>query len=300
LSVKFYLGTHVVNWLWSDKFAEVPLFVSRTTLSQRKTLKPAVCDWALDSGAFTELSIHGRWTVAARDYADFCLRCRDGVGRMDFCTIQDWMCEDAVILGGRVGLKTAPGTGLTLREHQRRTVESYFTLRSLEPSLPWLPVLQGYSEDDYLHCFDLYQSAGADLVGRWVGVGSVCKRQGSDEIARVLRTLSSLGLRLHGFGVKTAGLEKAADYLHSADSMAWSFGARMSKIKTAECVAAGETHRNCANCWRYARQWREQLIQPILNRQRETSPCFHSDSDPSTGPASVATAPICGFGCGGG
>lgn len=265
MSVKFYLGTGEIHWAWSPEFVGVPLFLSRPAFADRKSFGTAVCDWALDSGAFSELTIHGRWTVTPRQYADQCLRWRDRMGRMDFCTIQDWMCEDAVIYGGRVGLRTAPGTGLSLDEHQRRTVASYFELSSLEPSLPWLPVLQGYTEDDYLRCFELYQSQGANLVGKWVGVGSVCKRQGGNDIARVLSRLAALGLRLHGFGVKTAGLSKAASHLHSADSMAWSYGARRSKIKTPECVAAGEKHRHCNNCWRYAKQWRERLILPAIN-----------------------------------
>lgn len=269
MSTKFYLGTHVVNWLWSEKFRDLPLFVSRTTLSKRKSLKPAVCDWALDSGAFTELLLHGRWTVPARDYADQCLRYRDQLGRMDFCAIQDWMCEKEIIDGGRIATRQAPGTGLSVLEHQKRTVASYGELRSLEPELPWLPVLQGFTEEDYFRCFDLYQQAGANLVGKWVGVGSVCRRQGTAEIAAVLKALSSLGLKLHGFGVKAAGLEKAAQYLYSADSMAWSYGARRSKIKTPECIAAGAGHRNCANCDVYARQWLERLILPTLNERIE-------------------------------
>lgn len=65
----------------------------------------------------------------------------------------------------------------------------------------------------------------------WVGVGSVCKRNGDvSAIEAVLVAIRRArpDLRLHGFGLKTtalrSGLVRAV--LHTADSMAWSFAAR--------------------------------------------------------------------------
>ncbi|HYN19415.1 MAG TPA: hypothetical protein VE078_00525 [Thermoanaerobaculia bacterium] len=55
----FYLGTHHPDWLAKT---EVPLFVSRTRLKNRRTVPRAAARWALDSGAFSEISVHGRWT----------------------------------------------------------------------------------------------------------------------------------------------------------------------------------------------------------------------------------------------
>jgi hypothetical protein len=266
LSVKFYLGTHVTKWLWELEFVNVPLFVSRTQIGKRKKLKPVTTDWALDSGAFTELLINGKWTVTPRAYADMCLRLRDGCGRMDFCAIQDWMCEKQIIEGGVISGRKAPGTGLSLKDHQKLTVESYFTLKGLEPDLPFLPVIQGFELDEYLTCIDMYKTAGLDLKGRWVGVGSVCRRQGTNEIAAVLKCLWEQGILLHGFGVKIQGLEKAAKYLHSADSMAWSYGARMGRIKMPECVASGAGHLNCASCHHYALHWLNTLVKPAIEK----------------------------------
>lgn len=264
MSVKFYLGTHVVNWLWREEFVGKRLFVSRTTIGKRKSLKPAVCDWALDSGAFTELLLNGQWTVSPREYADLCVRLYTEVGRMDFCSIQDWMCEEQIISGGVISGRKAPGTGLTLEEHQIRTVGSYVTLSQMEPNLPWLPVVQGFTEEQYLRCVELYEQAGVSLKGRWVGVGSVCRRQGTKEIASVLKTLSEQGLLLHGFGVKSQGLQLAAPYLHSADSMAWSYGARRTQTKMPICVEQGAKHKNCANCHHYALDWLEKQIEAKL------------------------------------
>ncbi len=41
-------------------------------------------------------------------------------------------------------------TGLSVREHQERTVANYLTLRSIAPDLPFIPVLQGWRIADYL------------------------------------------------------------------------------------------------------------------------------------------------------
>ena len=73
---------------------------------------------------------------------------------------------------------------------------------------------------------------GARLTNcMWVGVGSVCKRNGTPEkIAEVLSAIKSVrpDLRLHGFGVKVTSLLNASvrRLLATADSMAWSFAAR--------------------------------------------------------------------------
>jgi len=269
-SFRFYLGSHRPYWLWTPDLPlpNVPLFVSRATIGDRKTMYEwAFRKWALDSGAFMEILTYGRWTVSARAYADECLRYADEVGLMEFCAIQDWMCEDGIIKGGTVGKMHAVGTRLSVLEHQKRTVASYVELMAMEPEIPWLPVLQGYTDDDYLRCVEMYRAAGVDLSNTLVGVGSVCRREASDEIACVLSEIVAAGVPyLHGFGVKTGGLEKSIRHLRSADSMAWSFGARAAKIKTAQCVRENAPHRVCNNCPRYAAQWYWETIKPAIDK----------------------------------
>ncbi len=55
-------------------------------------------------------------------------------GQLDWAAVQDWVCEPFML----------KRTGLSVREHQRRTVASYLDLRSLAPEVPWVPVLQGW------------------------------------------------------------------------------------------------------------------------------------------------------------
>jgi hypothetical protein len=50
---------------------------------------------------------------------------------------------------------------------------------------------------------DTYTTAGVDLTSEpLVGIGSVCRLQGTRRIEAVVETLYQRGLRLYGFGVK--------------------------------------------------------------------------------------------------
>ncbi len=200
----FWLGTHQPAWLAQ---AGVPLFVSDVRLRAYRRLPVAAAPWALDSGGFTELQQYGRWTVTAVDYAARVRRYRAAVGNLTWAAPQDWMCEPIVIAGGRGGRLTFAGTGLNVAEHQRRTVASVTELRAIAPDVWWLPVLQGYTVDEYLWCAERYAAAGIDLTAEpLVGLGSVCRRQATGEAEQIITALHSAGItRLHGFGVKTLG-----------------------------------------------------------------------------------------------
>jgi hypothetical protein len=122
-------------------------------LAQYRTLPKARCRWALDSGAFSELSQYGRWTVTLEQYVQEVRRYRDEIGKLEWAAPQDWMCEPYIIAK----------TGLSVVEHQRRTVENYLILKRLAPDLPFIPVVQGWKVADYLRCIAMYQQAGVDL-----------------------------------------------------------------------------------------------------------------------------------------
>jgi hypothetical protein len=235
----FYLGTHRENWLG---MVDVPLFVSHRRLNGRKTLPGATCSWALDSGGFTELNLHGRWVTTEDEYVEAVHRYQDEIGNLEWAAPMDWMCEPFVI----------EQTGLTVEAHQRLTVENYLRLKDQGP---FIPVLQGWELHDYLRCVDLYSQYGVDLTEvPLVGVGSVCRRQSTAEIGWIFRTLSGMGIACHGFGVKKAGLRAYGEYLASADSLAWSYNARKNP------PLPGCTHQNCSNCLRWALRWRDELL----------------------------------------
>ena len=264
-ALAFYLGAHQPHWLWRAAF---PLFVSHRQLARRRSLRPASCRWALDSGGFTELSMHGRWVTTAEDYATAVATYAERVGGLDFAAPQDWMCEPQIIAR----------TGLPVREHQDRTVASYLELRRLAPGLPWIPVVQGWHLPDYLRCADLYAAAGVDLAAvPLTGLGSVCRRQSTAEIAVIVTALAARGLRLHGFGVKTGGLHLYGHLLASADSMAWSYAAR--RLPALPCCTG---HQNCANCLTYATAWRRSVLARYAARGHKDS-LFDGLDWPGTG-----------------
>lgn len=202
--------------------------------------KPVACGHAIiDSGSFKELELFGRYRHGVDEYAEELRRLDEsGVVRIAIAVAQDYMCESWML----------DKTGLTIAEHQHLTIERYDALLACGLPFPIMPVLQGYAPEDYAAHLDAY---GSRLrFGQWVGVGSVCKRQGKPElIVAVLDAIVSKrpDLRLHGFGVKTTALlhPGVRSRLYSADSMAWSFAAR-------------KQGRN-ANDWREARIFTDRI-----------------------------------------
>ena len=241
--MRFYLGAHQPAWLGH---VGVPLFVSHSRLAGRKTLPRAAAPWALDSGGFTELSLHGGWRSSASEYAAAVRRYRDEIGQLDWAAPQDWMCEPQVIAK----------TGLSVAAHQRLTIANLIELRELAPDLPIVPVLQGWTHGDYLRHVEAYAAAGIDLASEpLVGLGTVCRRQATVSIGVLVTTLSDAlpGVRLHGFGVKAQGLGMVAAQLASADSLAWSARGR----NEPGCEPG---HATEANCLSFALSWRAELL----------------------------------------
>jgi hypothetical protein len=240
--VKFYLGTHEPHWLG---YTDVPLFVSHRRLQRRKSYPKALGSWALDSGGFSELSMYGEWKTGPGPYIYATYRYKDEIGHLDWASPQDWMCEPFIL----------EKTGFTVDRHQGLTVENFSVLREHAPDLPWIPVLQGWTIDDYMACIDRYYAAGIDLtLEPRVGVGSVCRRQDLEVVKDLFGQLSDAGLHCHGYGVKTLGLAQYSHLLKSCDSMAWSLNARF-RPAMEHCQ-----HKSCRNCIRFALRWREKLL----------------------------------------
>lgn len=288
----FYLGTHRPNWLW-DGQAGYPLMISYRTLRTVARPRPAVVPgWALDSGGFMELSKHGRWTVSPREYAEAVARYDREVGGLEWAACQDWMCEPAVIHGGRVGLEVFPGTGLSVAEHQRRSLGSFRELTALWPDYsdtecPFMPPLQGYEPDEYERHANMYAAEGIDLgVYPLVTIGSVCRRSSTAAITDVAKVVGSMNISAHWFGVKLDGIriaglrqgEAAAPAslgllpgdmvpagTASLDSASWSYDARRSPRLPGCAHVSPKTGdpSKCNNCPAFAAQWRERVLKAL-------------------------------------
>lgn len=231
--MRFFIGLHQP----SDCKHFDACFVSVNRLCNRKG-PFSVGEWIMDSGAFTEISKHGRYRTSVSDYAKQIRRWR-GNGNLLAAVTQDYMCEAFVLAK----------TGLTVADHQRMTIERYDALVAEDTGVYILPALQGWTPSEYQ---DHVRQYGDRLAsGAWVGVGGVCKRQGNiAAIGAVLMAIKEVrpDLRLHGFGVKTTALRSPVirALLDTADSMAWSFAARI-------------LGRN-GNDYREAQSWQREII----------------------------------------
>lgn len=211
-------------------------FVSINRLRKRKSAFK-VGDWIMDSGAFSTILTHGDYPEPPETYAEHIKRWSTN-GNLLAAVAQDYMCEEHM-------LKI---TGKTIPEHQRLTIERYDRLIACDTGGVYImPVLQGYKPQEYVEHIRMY---GTRLKpGMWVGVGSVCKRNSDPTaIEDVLTAISRErpDLRLHGFGVKTTALRSDVirTLLHTADSMAWSFAARMQGRSANDWREAAAFHRD--------------------------------------------------------
>lgn len=244
-----YLGVHEPAWLTRTT---LPLFVSRRRLQRRVTMPVAAGRWALDSGGFTELHQHGAWRLTAPAYAALVHRYAAEIGGMAWAAPQDWMCEPSALAA----------SGLDVATHQRLTVRNFRELRDLLGELV-IPVLQGWTVDDYQRCLQLYDQAGVDLTAEpLVGIGSICRRGADDAVVRVIDTIARAGVRCHAFGVRTRAMQRAADLLVSCDSMAWSRAARHRQGERGPCGKRG-----CQNCLHAAIEWHAAQV-ARLNHER--------------------------------
>lgn len=221
-SVEFYPGLH--QPADAQHFDLACISIKRLW----RRLKAVLCSNVLvDSGAFTELFLHGHYRKGVEEYAAVLFRLWTKlVVQIRAAVAQDYMCEPFILAK----------TGLTIEEHQRLTIERYDALvseldRLFAGDIPFhvMPVLQGFAPQDYVNHIRMY---GDRLKpGMWVGVGSVCKRQGDPRsIIAVLQAIAAErpDLDLHGFGVKKTALMHPGvrELLTTADSMAWSYAAR--------------------------------------------------------------------------
>ena len=257
--MRFFTGLHIPAH--ADKVDAA--FISINRIRKRKSAFP-VNDWIMDSGAFTEVASHGGYRVTAEQYAAEIKRWV-GNGNLIAAVAQDFMCEDPILK--RVAIAEgalpapedfdhqSPTAWKTLDDdvpwlyptqrqeriilHQQRTIERYDDLMSQDVGGVYImPVLQGYSPQDYVNHIRMY---GDRLtLGMYVGVGSVCKRNSNPAaIEEVLMAIKRErpDLRIHGFGIKVTSLGSAIvrGLLYTADSMAWSFAARM-EGRNANCI----------------------------------------------------------------
>ena len=204
---EFYYGT---SWHW-------PLpYLPRVMISYNYTRKLKIpwkieIPFMLDSGAFSVVLKYGKYPYAPKEYAE-------GIAKWhpDIAWTMDYPCELSVQKRG----------GYNSRIAQEMTIDNQ--IRLLDMNANTQMVVQGWEISDYLANLDRIKEQG--LLTEHLGIGSICRRGQTTQIARVIRAIHNNipgWVKLHGFGVKVSVLADtdAKFELYSADSMSWAIEA---------------------------------------------------------------------------
>lgn len=216
--------------------------------------------WIMDSGAFSEISINGKYTYTVTDYLNIIYK-----QEPTYFITMDYMCEPFIL----------NKTNKSVIEHQQLTCENSIKIKnSYSGKSKFIGSIQGYTKDEYISHIDMLKTQG--LIEEYMAVGSICRRKNVKEIFDILKNIKKnlpSWVKIHGLGVKKTLLSKyeTYDYLNSCDSMAWSFSGRYVKTKVnnkctltnVECIHL--THKNCANCENYMKNWYNE-IQDLINK----------------------------------
>lgn len=163
----------------------------------------------LDSGAFGSAFWDGGYTYGFEDYLKIVEKVMP-----EFWVTMDYPCEPNIM------------PEMSVRNRIKKTVFNTKEL-STAPFPGLLPVIQGWSVEDYLHCID--QMEKADLIRPVMGIGSICRRGKQEPIVNIVRHISERlpGIKFHAFGVKVNTLNynngELLNYLDSLDTAAWQF-----------------------------------------------------------------------------
>lgn len=189
------------------------------------------------------ISKHGEYIINEDEYTQ-CIKRHNP--RIAFC--QDWMCEPHIL----------KKTGLTILNHQWRTLQSYLSLSKKDQRIR--PVLQGWEPDDYINHAFMYSLNGVDMTQEF-GIGTICSRNGDiGQITSIIKKIKNFipQAKIHAFGIKSDALVSVSHLIESSDSMAWSTRARYMKLCKPPCDV-----KSCANCLEFALLWRKQLIRKL-------------------------------------
>ena len=178
---------------------------------RRSWLKQTGLRW-LDSGGFTLLNEYGDYPFSVDNYLNLVSRLRP-----DYYATMDYPCEPDI--SRQLGLMTNEQRILATVENARETLDR---AAMVGPGPLAVPVIQGYTLDEYIHCIERHQEACT--IRPYMAVGSLCRRMKDSElldlISGIHEAATAVGVeRLHLFGVKlTPALAILNDMIYSRDS----------------------------------------------------------------------------------
>jgi len=182
-------------------------------------------DIMLDSGGFSFLNRFGDYPFGFDKFVEWIHMIDDvndcGVG---YVATPDYPCEKDITRTCK--LKSN-------RERIIKTVDNAIIIMDEYPDINWMPVLQGFTLDEYKHCLDLYRNRG--INPEKFAIGSMCRRKNVRQIENYVRNLIEYGLteKIHLFGLLMNGLKSKYlfDTVDSCDSISFSYNVYSQKEK---------------------------------------------------------------------
>jgi len=171
----------------------------------------------LDSGGYSFFSRWGDYPFSISSYVDLANILKDMYPLERVATL-DYPCEPKI---NRINdLQTN-------EERIRATVNMAGGCIDEDKTLPWLPVIQGYTINEYLYCLDLYADIG--ITSDYWAIGSICSRKGNLlELRNLIVTIRDQfdNEKLHAFGLGIPFLKDPQIFqaIYSSDSSAWNWG----------------------------------------------------------------------------
>lgn len=267
--MKFYIGVNQYQQLsWVEKH-----FIYSYQLARRRKhpwMVPDRLNWIMDSGSFSELKMNGKYTFTPQEY---------------FNTIEHWQPDIFVNMDYMCEPNQLEKTGMTVDQHQLLSLENQIQLKELlEDSwmnghVELMGVIQGWTPLDYEDHIQLLKDH--DMIMPYMGIGSVCRRGDTNQILKVIKTVSKQlpNTKLHGFGVKTDILSNPLPHmvLDSVDSQAWCMAGNygenaeyMKKCLHHEWKRCPKNTEDCRNCGRFMNTWLEKNLNKIDTWSKQT------------------------------
>ena len=173
----------------------------------------------LDSGGYSFFTRWGEYPFSVEEYTTFANMVQDDYPLTEVA-ILDYPCE--------------PNTNRSLlqsnKERIDKTIQNTLECIDYDPNLPWVPVIQGYTLQEYLYCLEEYEKHNLpyDDFDLWA-IGSLCARKKVGGLRTIITNISQrVNMPIHTFGMTITFLRDPQIFfaIHSSDSGAWSYNGR--------------------------------------------------------------------------
>lgn len=141
--------------------------------------------------------------------------------RADYVATIDYPCEPELL----------EAKDWSVEDNIERTVENAEKCMKHEIKGEWMPVIQGYSVEDYKKCVDKYLEKGLLENVKRVAIGSVCVRNRPTKIEEIVNEVADylaengIYVEIHLFGLSLRAVKRIDVWrrITSVDSGAWRF-----------------------------------------------------------------------------